>query len=242
VNRLRDQIAVVTGSSGGIGGAIAVTLAREGSAVYLLGRNRAKLDSAASRMRSESLRAESWPLDLTSDEDLQHFRDHLAVTTGRVDILVHCAGYIDHGPLSEAPLASLDYQYATNLRGPLKLTQLLLPMLKKPRGQIVLVNSSAGLTAKANAGHHSAMQHAFKGLADALREEVNAENVRVTSIFPGRTATSRTAELFALENRDYRPDLMLQPEDVAAVVSCTVTLPWTAEVTNITVRPMRKSY
>ena len=121
-------------------------------------------------------------------------------------------------------------------------TQRLLPLLKKPRGQVVFINSSAGLTARANTGQFSATQHAFKALADALRDEVNADGVRVLSVFPGRTATPRIESLHDKEGRPYQPGLLLQPEDVASVVTNALALPWTAEVTNISIRPMQKSY
>jgi NADP-dependent 3-hydroxy acid dehydrogenase YdfG len=136
----------------------------------------------------------------------------------------------------------MDLQYAANVRGPLLLTQRLLPLLKKPRGQIVFINSSAGLNAPPNAGQFSATQHAFKALADAFRDEVNAEGVRISSVFPGRTATARISSLHQSEGREFRPELLLQPEDVASVVLNILTLPWTAEVTNVSIRPMLKSY
>jgi short-subunit dehydrogenase len=241
MSQLNEQIAIVTGASGGIGGAIAAALAAHGATVYLSGRDRAKLEAGAARLLTASCRAVAWPMDLTVDLEVERLVDHVKERLGRLDILVHCAGTIDYGKLEEAPVASLDRQYNANVRGPLLLTQGLLPLLKKPRGQIVFINSSVGLTAKANAGHYSATKHALKALADALREEVNEDGVRVLSVFPGRTATPFNEPLRAKEGGPYRPELLLQPEDIANVVLSAVTLPWTAEVTNVSIRPMRKS-
>jgi NADP-dependent 3-hydroxy acid dehydrogenase YdfG len=236
--RLKDQIAVVTGASGGIGSAIASALAREGARVWLCGRDAAKLQSLEKQLHA----AKSSTLDLTRDSDIERLAALVAAETGRMDILVHCAGVIDHGKLENAPVASLDRMYGANVRGPLLLTQKLLPLLKKLRGQIVFVNSSTGLAAPAGTGQFAATQHAFKALADALRDEVNGDGVRVLSVFPGRTATSRIEALHKKEGRTYRPEVLLQPEDVASVVLSALTLPWTAEVTNISIRPMQKSY
>jgi NADP-dependent 3-hydroxy acid dehydrogenase YdfG len=122
------------------------------------------------------------------------------------------------------------------------LTQLMLPLLKRPQGQIVFINSSAGLSTPANTGHFAATQHAFRALADVLREENNADGVRILSIFPGRTATPRIEALHGSEQRPFRPELLLQPEDIASVVLNALTLPWTAEVTNISIRPMKRTY
>jgi NADP-dependent 3-hydroxy acid dehydrogenase YdfG len=122
------------------------------------------------------------------------------------------------------------------------LTQRLLPLLKKPRGQIVFINSSVGLTARPNVGYYSATQHAFKALTDSLRGEVNADGIRVLSVYPGRTATPRIQALHAEEGRPYEPEHLLQPDDIASVVLNAIALPWTAEVTDISLRSMRKSY
>ncbi|MEI9953258.1 MAG: SDR family NAD(P)-dependent oxidoreductase [Pseudomonadota bacterium] len=104
------------------------------------------------------------------------------------------------------------------------------------------MNSSVGLAASATLGPYAATQHALKALADALRAEVNAAGVRVLSVYPGRTATALMLARFSMEGRAYRPELLLQPEDVANVVISSLALPRTAEVTNINIRPMVKSY
>ncbi len=88
---------------------------------------------------------------------------------------------------------------------------------------------------------YDATKHALKGLADGLRQEVNAFGVRVISVFPGRTATPLQASLFELEGRQYVPNRLLQPEDVATMVVQALALPPTAEVTDILIRPAIKS-
>jgi NADP-dependent 3-hydroxy acid dehydrogenase YdfG len=122
------------------------------------------------------------------------------------------------------------------------LVQRFLPMVKTRRGQIVFMNSSAGLAARPGAGPFAATMHALKALADALRGEINVDGVRVLSVFPGRTATPRIASLHAREERDYRPSLLLQPEDVASAVMNALALPRTAEITDINIRSLVKSY
>jgi NADP-dependent 3-hydroxy acid dehydrogenase YdfG len=242
MNDLSDQIAVVSGASGGIGGAIAAAFARQGATLCLLGRDMNKLKACAETLRTSSSRVDPHACDLTRDSQIESVKSYVMEQYGRVDILVHCSGVIDHGKVADAPLPVLDQLYQTNVRGPMMLTKMLLPFLKKPRGQIVFVNSSAGLTTRPNTGYFSATQHAFKALADSLRDEVNADGVRVLSVYPGRTATSRIQALHAKEGRSYHPELLLQPEDIASVVLNAVTLPWTAEVMDISLRPMQKSY
>jgi NADP-dependent 3-hydroxy acid dehydrogenase YdfG len=157
-------------------------------------------------------------------------------------VLVLCGGAIAHGRLELASLADFDLQYGANLRSHYALTQLMLPLLRKAQGQIVFINSSAGLRTSATAGQYSATQHALRAIADSLRDEVNCDGIRVLSIYPGRTATPRIAALFEKEGRPYRPELLMQPEDVALMVTQALALPRTAEVTDISMRPMQKSY
>jgi NADP-dependent 3-hydroxy acid dehydrogenase YdfG len=161
---------------------------------------------------------------------------------GRLDILVHCAGCIHHGRMREASLKDLDRQYLANVRSVYAITQELLPLLLANQGQVVFINSSVGLAAKRpDVGQFAATQHALRAIAESLREEVNADGVRVLIVHPGRTATPRQAMLHSHENKPYRPELLMQPEDIAAMVLTAVTLPRTAEVTEIMMRPMKKS-
>jgi NADP-dependent 3-hydroxy acid dehydrogenase YdfG len=159
-----------------------------------------------------------------------------------VDVLIHSAGTIAQGPLHSAAISDFDAQYRANVRAPYLLTQTFLSMLKVRPGQVVFINSTVGLRARADVGQFAATQHALKAIADSLRDEVNGDGVRVLSVFPGRTATPRQEKLFRLEGRPYRPEILLQPEDVATVVINALTMPRTAEITEISLRPLVKSY
>ena len=146
------------------------------------------------------------------------------------------------GSHERAPAAHLDHQYRTNVRGPYLLTQALLPLIRARRGQIVFVNSTVGLEARASVGQYASTQHALRALADALRAEVNADGVRVLSVYLGRTATARQERIFQLEKRPYSRELLMQPADVAEIILAALQLPRTAEVTDIRMRPLVKSY
>ena len=98
-----------------------------------------------------------------------------------------------------------------------------------------------GVHARANVGQYAATKHALKAVADSLRDEVNSDGVRVLSIFAGRTATPMQETIYRLENKAYDAQLLLQPEDIASVVIHALTLPRTAEATDIHIRPLVKS-
>ena len=238
---LTDQIAVVTGASSGIGRAIALALAAQGARLYLLGRKREALEAVAASARAKATRVLISQTDLTQDTQIGECIKDLQEKFGQVDVLVHSAGVISLGKLEDATIHDLDSQYQTNVRTVYLLTQATLPLLRVRPGQIVFINSSVGLNSRADVGQFAATQHALKAIADSLRQEVNADGVRVLSVFPGRTATPRQAAIHRIEGKPYRPELLLQPEDIASVVVNALSLPRTAEVTDISIRPMIKT-
>jgi NADP-dependent 3-hydroxy acid dehydrogenase YdfG len=237
---LKDKIAVVTGASSGIGKAIAVGLATQGARLSLVGRKVEALEEAAECAHSTTAYAKCYPVDLISEKDVTTFVMQLKQDVGHVDILIHSAGIISQGLLEDAPAEDLDFQYKINVRAPYILTQALLPMMRSNKGQIVFINSSAGLNARANVGQYAATKHALKAITDSFREEVNADGLRVLSVFLGRTATPMQEAVHKMEGKAYHPERLLQPEDVAEVVINALSLPRTAEVTDIYIRPLQK--
>ncbi len=89
-------------------------------------------------------------------------------------------------------------------------------------------------------GQYAATKHALRAMTDSLRDEVNPDGVRVLSVFLGRTASPMQAAIHQVEGRAYDPDRLVQPQDVAAMVISALSLPRTAEVTDISIRPMQK--
>ena len=236
---LRGLVAVVTGASSGIGKAIARGLAADGARLVLVSRDEGRLREAA----------EDWPdgtapalvaADLLQEADVAAVARTVIDRFDAVDVLVHSAGTIALGPFATLSLSSLDEQYRLNVRAPFQLTQALLPRLVSARGQVVFVNSSAGLVARAGVSQYGATKHAAKALADSLREEVHRDGVRVISVFPGRTATPMQAQVRDMEGRPYDPQACLRAEDVASVVLNALTLPESAEVKDISIRPMKE--
>ena len=115
--------------------------------------------------------------DLNVDAAIESLAHRIRQEFTTLDILVHCAGVFSKGILENTPVQQLDTLYRTNLRQPFLLTQALLPLLKTQQGQIVFINSSQGLHAKANTDR-SATQHALKAITDSLRDEVNGNGIR----------------------------------------------------------------
>src|SRR4029077_8436906 len=133
--------------------------------------------------------------DLRLDSDIAALVANLKRDVKGVDILVHNAGVIRLSFFECVSPDQLDLHYKVNVRALYLLTQGLLPMIKTRQGQIVFVNSTAGLRAGANSSQYSLTKHALKAIADSLREEVNVSGVRVLSLFLGRTASPMQASV-----------------------------------------------
>jgi NADP-dependent 3-hydroxy acid dehydrogenase YdfG len=235
------RTAVITGGGSGVGAAIARALARKGDDVYLVGRRREDLETVAASVRALGTNAVCCQADLAKASDLSHLVRLITESGAGVDILVHSAAAIERATVETAPIESFDYLYRVNVGAPYALTQALLPTLRSRRGDVVFVNSSSGVSAKPLFAQYDSTKHALRAVADSLRGEVNADGIRVLSVYLGRTASEMQAKLHKEEGKLYRPERLLQPDDVASLVVETLGLPRSAEVTDIHIRPMLKS-
>jgi NADP-dependent 3-hydroxy acid dehydrogenase YdfG len=240
---LRDKVALVTGASGGVGGAVALALAAEGCALHLVGRDADRLAQTeiAARMAGAN-GTKGHALDLESDELLQQLQHSLSREAVPIDILVHSGGAYHRAEFAAATPEEFDRQYRVNLRAAFLLTQFFLPQLRSRQSDIVFINSTQGLSASATVSQFAATQHGLTALADALRLELSDDGVRVLSLHLGRTATPRQERIFATEGRRYEPDRLIQPEDVASIVVAALRLPRRAQVMRIVMGTTERFY
>lgn len=241
MSRFEGQTAVVTGGGSGVGAAIALALAEEKANLCLVGRRPEKLRDVAARAKGFGVQATCYVADLGTETGQRDLSVTLTRDLAAVDILILNAAAFAAGPIAEGKLEEFDRLYQTNVRAPLALVQALLPLLKRRPGQVAFINSSSGIVAKPNTAAYDSSKHALKAIADSLRGEVNAHGVRVLSVYLGRTASEMQEKIHRMEGKNYRPELLLQPEDVAAVVVNALSLPPTAEVTDVHIRPMKKT-
>ncbi|HXZ85874.1 MAG TPA: SDR family NAD(P)-dependent oxidoreductase, partial [Myxococcota bacterium] len=149
---LEGRQALVTGASGAIGGAIAEALGARGARVLAVGRDVARLDALARRLRAHAQTASVVAADLADDVAIRRVASAALGEFGGVDVLVHAAGAFATGPLETQPAEVFDQQLRVNARVPYLLTQQLLPSLLERRGEIVFVNSSVVLAPRAGVG------------------------------------------------------------------------------------------
>ena len=221
-------LALVTGASRGIGAAVARALA-PGHDLLLGGRDTSTLEALARELPG----ARPWPVDLTDSAAVAEAAGGIE----RLDVLVHSAGVGLLGTVAETPAATWRQQFEINVVAVAELTRLLLPALRAARGRVVLLNSGAGLTARAGWASYAASKFALRAFADALRAEESGHGVRVTSLHPGRVDTDMQRGVVAHEGGEYRPEAYLRPESVAGAVLLAVTAPDDAELTELVLRP-----
>ncbi|WP_167400121.1 SDR family NAD(P)-dependent oxidoreductase [Novacetimonas maltaceti] len=227
----RHGTALVTGAGSGIGRAIAIALCNAGYHVILAGRRRVPLSALASQLGED--RTTVWPVDITQPAALPSFTDGLC----SLDILVHSAGMFDSGKLADIPPDSKELLYRVNVSAPLHLSGLLLPALRKARGQIVFINSTASLGARVTQDAYAASKHALRQEVAHFRERNRGSGIRVLNVYPGRTATPMQSEVLRQEGRPDADISLLQPEDIATVILDSIAMPRRAEVTDIVIRP-----
>ncbi|MFC0845972.1 MULTISPECIES: SDR family oxidoreductase [Streptomyces] len=225
---------LITGAGSGIGAAVARRLHERGDELVLLARDAGRAKELAARFPgARTLVADlADPDRISKSLGMQPMPDHL-------DSLLHIAGVVDLGPVGDLRPKTWHQQLNANLISPAELTRLFLPQLRAARGHVVFVNSGAGLNAHAEWGAYAASKHGLKALADSLRHEEHAAGVRVTSVYPGRTASPMQAKVHSQEGKEYDPAKFIDPESVATTIVMAIDLPRDAEVNDLTVRPGR---
>jgi NADP-dependent 3-hydroxy acid dehydrogenase YdfG len=217
--------ALITGAGGGIGSAIATALAPTHT-LLLAGRPSDRLDAVAQR-----LGATTFPLDLTDADEIEATCE----IVDELDVLVHNAGVSIPGHVSESNVDEWRATFAVNVFGPVELTLTLLPALRQARGQVIFINSGAGSNVSPGMASYSASKFALRAFADSLRGD--EPELRVTTVYPGRTDSEMQRELVEFEGGDYDPEKFLKPATVAAAVAHVVATPPDGHVHELVLRP-----
>jgi 3-oxoacyl-[acyl-carrier protein] reductase len=234
---LSKQVAVVTGASMGIGEAIALRLARMGAAVVLTARDQARLAQVQAAIEQFGGTAMVLPCDLTSETAVAAFGERVGQEFGRCDILVNNAGVaVLRKPLVDLPVKEWDQMMQTNLRAPYLMIRSLAPFMIAARyGHIINISSLAGKNVLPEGAAYSASKWGLNGLTYSVAEELRQYNVRVSVIAPGSVNTH-----FGGGTSSKDRTRMVQPDDVAQVVSLLVTQAPNSFVSEVLLRPTMK--
>jgi NAD(P)-dependent dehydrogenase (short-subunit alcohol dehydrogenase family) len=220
---VRGKVALVTGAASGIGRAVALALAHEGSALHLLDVNEAALAEVVAEVKGLGVEAAGSRVDLARPEQISAAVREVLARWGHVDVLVNNAGVAYYGPTERMTAEQWDWLLSINLLAPIQLTRELLPvLLARPEAHVVNVSSIAGLVAGGRLAAYHTSKFGLVGFSEALRAEYHGRGLGVTAICPGLVRTN----LFkaAVNGREGKPMrtppgwLCVNPEAVAARV------------------------
>jgi NAD(P)-dependent dehydrogenase (short-subunit alcohol dehydrogenase family) len=223
---------LVTGAGSGIGEAIADQLHTRGDRLVLVARSAERGAELLARWPGSTLLIADLADPVATAEAMT-----AGELPGALDSVVHSAGIGEMAPIAEADPQLWTSVLAVNLSAPALLTAACLPALRRGGGTVVFINSGAGLSSGPGWAPYSASKFGLKALADSLRAEEQANGVRVTTVYPGRTATPMQAALHEHEGNPYDPTRWIQPETVATTVLQVLDLAPDATISDITVRP-----
>ncbi|MFF7602505.1 SDR family NAD(P)-dependent oxidoreductase [Streptomyces mirabilis] len=238
-NTLEGKTVLVTGASSGIGQATALALSKAGARVAIGARRADRLKDLAQDAPGEILALD---LDVT---DRQSVQDAVTATVdhfGTLDALVNNAGVMLSGMILNADTTEWTRMVDTNLLGSMYTVHAALPHLLESKGAVVQISSTSGRTASAGGGVYAATKFGITAFAEALRQEVTTQGVRVIVVEPGMVSTELATHITdpAMQTmaKNYAESMRtLQADDIAAAVLYALSQPEHVAVNEILIRP-----
>lgn len=220
---------LITGAGGGIGAAVVRVAAGQGYRVLAAGRDPLYLD----RVCAEIPGITQVLLDLRSPDQLPEPLAEL----DSLDAIVHCAGVADVATIEETPYPLWLETLTVNVAAAAEITRALLPALRKAAGHVVFINAAPGLHAVPQWSAYTASKAALRELADSLRKEEVRYGLRVTTIYPGGTATTLLQKVRAQFGSPFLPADCIQPATLASVVLTVLDMRDDAYLPEVSVLP-----
>ncbi|MCL4460697.1 MAG: SDR family oxidoreductase [Nitrospirae bacterium] len=217
---MKDRTALVTGSTSGIGLAIADELAREGYRVVLTGRRKERLEKIVEDFSERGRTATGIVADLAKPGEAERmFTEALVWSGGRLDVLVNNAGTWQQSLVEDITREAFRSLMSLNLEAPFILSGLAMKIMKEQKGgTIVNISSVAGLEAWARTALYSASKFGLRALTQSLLAEGASFGIKAFAVCPGYVATPMT------DGAQVSPDEMIQPHDVARIVATHLSL------------------
>ncbi|MFF0399706.1 SDR family NAD(P)-dependent oxidoreductase [Streptomyces sp. NPDC005248] len=236
---LEGKIVLVTGASSGIGRATALALSKAGAQVAVGARRADRLKDVAQDAPGEILVVE---LDVTDEQSVQEAVAATVERFGALDAVVNNAGIMLSGAILGADTTEWTRMIDTNLLGSMYTVHAALPHLLESKGAVVQISSTSGRISSAASGVYAATKFGITAFAEALRQEVTTQGVRVVVVEPGFVSTELTSHITdpniqAAAKNMAESMRTLQPEDIAAAVVYALTQPAHVAVNEILIRP-----
>ncbi len=209
--------AIITGGSSGLGYAVAAMLLKNGSTVV-----------NASRTGCD-LGCEHLPTDLTDNGSIARMVETVRKNHQDCNLLVSCAGLMHWAEVGKNPISQVDGDLAVNLTGMIKVVDGIMPIIKKNRGDVVIVGSTSSFTASAGSSLYCAAKHGVLGYIKALQTEFANDDVRIHGIYPG----GFKSQFHIKAKSNLKQETLMDPDDLAALILSFVALPRNMQVSEI---------
>lgn len=222
--RLAQKTAIVTGSTRGIGRAIAERLAALGASVAVCGRNGAQAEEVAAAIVAQGGSAHGFRCDVTSTDDVESLVQRVQEVFGSIDILVNNAGITRDSLLMRMREDDWDHVLDVNLKSIYRCTKAVLrPMLKRRSGRIINITSVVGISGNVGQANYAASKAAVIGFTKSLAREVASRGITVNAVAPGYIETDMTDALDETIKQNIISAIPIgeigKPEDVAHAVA-----------------------
>jgi 3-oxoacyl-[acyl-carrier protein] reductase len=223
-NFLKDQVALVTGASRGLGQAIARELAAQGASIAAVARSQDALKDTLESIRSAGGTAEPFPVDVADGAAVDAAIEKISARFGKIDVLVNNAGVTRDGLLARMKSEDWDTVINTNLKGAFHFTKTVGRIMVKQRaGRIVNISSVIGLMGNAGQANYAASKAGLIGFTKSVAKEFASRGITCNVVCPGFIETDMTRDL----GEDLKKKLLEriplqrlgQPDDVAGVVA-----------------------
>lgn len=195
--KYKGKVAVITGSSRGIGKAIALELAKNGAAIVLNGRNQERLDAAIESIKQYTNDAIAVCCDVSDPEEGKRLIDETIERFGRLDILVNNVGVSMRGTVAELKPEVFENVFSSNVYGTVNPTIPAIPELRKTKGSIVFISSLAGIRGLPGLSAYCSSKMALRAIAESIRIEEHKYNIHVGLIYVGITEIEHNKETIA---------------------------------------------
>lgn len=241
-DNIANKVIVITGASSGMGAAAARHLAAKGANVVLGARRADRIHALATEITDAGGKATAVVTDVTKREDLKQLVDTAVTTYGRIDVLINNAGVMPLSPMDRVKVDEWDQMIDVNIKGVLYGIAAALPYMKEQSsGHIINLASVAGHKLFNGSAVYSATKFAVRALSEGLREELSADNIRVTIISPGAVKTELLDHISEKDiqtaNQDYVGQVGVPAETFARLVAFAINEPEDVGINEILFRP-----
>jgi NAD(P)-dependent dehydrogenase (short-subunit alcohol dehydrogenase family) len=187
----RETVAVITGAGSGIGRALALRLAREGSPLAIADVNKAGLDETAQQVSNSGVKVSTHLVDVSDQERVAAFAQEVVQNHGRASLLVNNAGVALLGTTEELSISDMEWLMSVNFWGVVYGVKHFLPILRQqPSAHIVNISSIFGIIGFPGQSAYCASKFAVRGFTETLRHELADSNIRISSVHPGGIKTN----------------------------------------------------